>query len=375
MNMIDQKALNAILEASRWAVSADNGQPWKFYWKESLLFLVLDSKRGASFFDGRLYAPYLGFGSLIENLCIAAQHIGYEPTVELFPGSELNHERVVATVSFTPSTAQTSPLYPEIFERATNRRAYSSKDIPPDVQTALIKSGEEFCDFRIVLVDENILKNKLAALTAGAEAIRFDFSRKDVHADFFKCLRFTQTQAQQTADGLWIRCLEIGSLEGIALRFLANWPCAAVAAHLGTHRAFSHQSVHLLRRTPLIALVISRARHSRLGEKDFLTGGRLCQRLWLTATMHHLACQPMAALPLFFLQYSGFGDEGFPGQAGKKIGRLRDEFSKTFNLAQGEELLMVFRLGFAKAPSARSLRRPLQELLRFSDDSSILANP
>jgi hypothetical protein len=112
-----------------------------------------------------------------------------------------------------------------------------------------------------------------------------------------------------------------------------------------------------------------------LGEKDFLIGGRLCQRLWLTATVHHLACQPMAALPLFFLQHAGFGDEGFPGQSGKRIGRLREEFSKTFSLSQGEELLMVFRLGYAEAPSARSLRRPLQELLGFSDDSSILANP
>jgi nitroreductase len=374
VNSKDQLTLFAILEAARWAVSADNGQPWKFCWKEGRLLLLMDSDRARSFFDGRLYAPYLGFGSLIENLHIAARHLGFEPQMELFPGSEMEHEQLVASISFVPSAAQANLLYPAIFERTTNRRAYFSKAIPLNVQTAVLKSSEGFRDFKIVLVDEVILKNRLAALTAGAEAIRFNFSQKDVHADFYKCLRFTQAQARKTADGLWVRCLEVGLPEAIALRFLANWPFAALAARLGTHRAFSHQSVHLLRRTPLIALVIAGNCNSQLRENDFLIGGRLCQRLWLTATVHHLACQPMAALPLFFLQHAGFGDKGFPGQSGKKIGRLREEFSQTFKLAQGEEVLMVFRLGYAESPSAQSLRRPLSELLEFSDDSPIVAH-
>jgi hypothetical protein len=83
----------------------------------------------------------------------------------------------------------------------------------------------------------------------------------------------------------------------------------------------------------------------------------------------------MAALPLFFLQHAGFGDRGFPGQAGKKIGRLKAEFSQTFNLSQGEEVLMVFRLGYANAPSARSLRRSLSELLKCADNSPLAVYP
>lgn len=369
----EQQTLSTILEAARWAVSADNGQPWKFHWRESRLLLLLDSSRADSYFDGRRYAPYLGFGSLIENICIAARHAGYEPHLKLFPDLELEREQVVASVAFTPTTAQADPLFPAISERTTNRRAYHSTNIPSEVRTALTRSTEDFTGFRIALVDDNPLKSRLAAMTAGAEAIRFDFNRKEVHADFFECLRFTQAQARQTGDGLWTRCLEVGMPEGFALQLLAYWPCAALAARLGAHRAFSRQSVHLLRRTPVLALVISCSHNSLPSENDFLTGGRLCQRLWLTATMHGLACQPMAALPLFFVQHACFGDKGFPGQAGKKVGALGQEFNQTFNLAQGEHLLMVFRLGYAQAPSARSFRRPLTELLKSSDDSPIVA--
>jgi nitroreductase len=369
----DRQSLNTILEAARWAVSADNGQPWKFFWRESRLILALDLNRGSSFFDGRLYAPYLGFGSLIENLCIAARHVGYEPHLELFPHSEASNDRIVASISFTPLASQSSPLFAAINERTTNRRAYSSKTILPDARTALLKSSEGFDDFRILFIDDSDLKNKIAGITAGAEAIRFDFSRKDVHADFFKCLRFSHAQARKTADGLWARCLEVGLPQATALRLLANWRLAAFAALLGAHKAFAHQSIHLLRRTQLIALIINSSR-SQLRENDFLAGGRLCQRLWLTATSHHLACQPMAALPLFFVQHAAFGDKGFPGQSGGKIGRLKGEFNRAFNLAEHENLLMVFRLGYAAKPSARSLRRPLSELMISIDHSPLAAS-
>lgn len=371
MDVKDKQILNSILEAGRWAVSADNGQPWKFHWKDGRLLLALDRKRGTSFFDGRLYAPYLGFGSLIENLCIAAKHNGYDPTVKLFPGLEIDNDQIVAVLKFAPLSHQADSLYSAIFERVTNRRAYLSESVQIDVREALLKCAEGFADFRLVLIDDETKKSKLAALTAGAESVRFNFSCKDVHADFFKCLRFSKSQAIQTSDGLWVRCLEVAMPEIAALKFLSNWPIAAVAARLGAHIAFSRQSVKLLRRTPLIALVMGRSGDRFLKEKDFLAGGRLCQRLWLTATTHHLACQPMAALPLFFLQYAGSGDDGFPGHTGKKIGRLSADFSQTFGLAEGEELLMLFRLGYSKAPSAKSFRRPLRDMLKTDDNSPI----
>jgi hypothetical protein len=370
----EQQILNGILEAARWAVSADNGQPWKFQWHKSRLLLILDSSRAHSFFDGQQYAPYFGLGSVIENLCVGARHAGYESHVELFPTSGIEREQVVASISFKQSTPKEATLYPAVFERSTNRRPYDSATVLPEIRASLMKCSEEFAHFKIVLVDEDNLKVKLADMTAKAEAVRFDFSRKEVHADFFKCLRFSKSQAQRTGDGLWIRSLEVNWAEALSMQSLSYWPCAAIGARLGVHRAFSHQSILLLRKTPLLALVISDLPHSLPTQKDFITGGQLCQRLWLTATMHHLSCQPMAALSLFFLQHAAFGDQGFPGQSGRKIGQLREQFYNDFNLSANAHLLMVFRIGYAKAPTARSLRRPLTELLEPFDDSPFIAH-
>jgi nitroreductase len=370
----EQQALHRILDAARWAVSADNGQPWKFYWRESRLFLVLDSDRVSSFFDRRHFAAYLGIGSLIENVCIAARDLGYEPDPHLFPTAEFGSEKVVAVVSFCQATPQPSTLCPAIYQRTTNRRPYRLDDIPADVQTALENSTGEFSGFRIMLVHDAAMKKRLAAMTARAESVRFNFSEKDVHADFFPCLRFTKQEAQKTGDGLWVRSLEGGLSGTAALWLLANPTFGAIASWLGAHRAFSQQSVYLLRRTPTVAFVIAPSNHAVPNEHEFLLAGRVCQRFWLTATVHKLACQPMAVLPLFFAQHASFGDDAFPRQSGKQIGSLRTEFNRTFNLAHNDQLMMIFRVGYAQAPSARSFRRPLPELLKYSDTSPIVGS-
>jgi nitroreductase len=363
-----REALNRILEAARWGVSADNGQPWKFCWRESQLSVSLDSMRACSFFDRQQFAAYLGLGSVIENLCIAARHIGYEPDLKVFT-ERVNGEQIETSISFKASAPEASPLFPAIFERTTNRRPYTSAGIPSEVISALRNSGDNFNSFKLKFVDERDLKRQLATMTAEAETVRFHFSRKEVHRDFFSSLRFTKRQARESGDGLWLPTLQAGLAGSLALRLLANWPVAAMARHLGAQRAFSQQSIFLLRRTPTVALVISSSAHSAPDKRNFLVGGQLCQRLWLTATAHGVACQPMAILPLFFAQYACLGEEGFPQRTAPKIARIRGAFRRAFDLKEDDHLVMLFRLGYAKPPSARSFRRPLSDLLTLSDDS------
>jgi nitroreductase len=113
------------------------------------------------------------------------------------------------------------------------------------------------------------------------------------------------------------------------------------------------------------------AARSSPNEHAFVTAGRVCQRFWLTAAANGLASQPMAILPLFFAQHARFGDQGFPGQGGKTVERVQQRFKKAFHLSPDEHVMMVFRVGYAKPPSARSFRRPLGDLMVFSDDSAI----
>jgi len=379
MNAADHDILNTLIQAATLGVSADNGQPWSFRWQDSQLLLALDAARAKSFFDRKQFAAMFGLGSTLENLSIAAAHLGYDTHIELLPRGDSRVALPVARIRFISGAPGPHPLYPELSRRATNRRPYDKTPVLAEVRASLAKAFSKAPSVRLILTDSPERIRSVASLIAAADRIRFHFSSPDIHRDFFDCLRFTKHAAEESMDGLWVRCLEVKPPDLLALRLLAVWPIARVARYLGTARLFAQQTIALLRRTPLVALIIGTSEGLAPGTRTeiptdnlFLTGGRLCQRLWLEATHHKLACQPMAVLPLFFAQHAVFGTEGFPNAAGLKVGKLKQEFSSLFGLGTNEHLLMILRLGYAPAPSARSFRRPAAEVFT-ADDSPLIS--
>lgn len=370
-------ALRAILEAAAQGVSADNGQPWVFRWRQGRLSVFLDKARAQSFFDWDHCAAYLGLGSVLENIDIAASHWGYHADFELFPSKELDGSSPVAAIAFTAMAARPQLLYSVIKARVTTRRPYTTQDVSKEASEALNDAIDPSHGFRVILVVSEALKRALATLTARADQIRFDFSRREVHGDFFRHLRYTYEEAARKGDGLWVDCLELGSSGKMALRLLAEWRWAAALSQLGLGRFFAGHSARLLNRTPMLGLIVASSLQPQKesDRQTWLLGGRVCQRLWLTATAHNLACQPMAVLPLFFAQHRRHGIGGFPSGAGRTVATLEQEFRQTFALAPSEQLIMMFRLGHAPPPSARSFRRPLEDLLAIEDNSPFTSSP
>jgi hypothetical protein len=100
--------------------------------------------------------------------------------------------------------------------------------------------------------------------------------------------------------------------------------------------------------------------------QDMLRCGRGMQRLWLCATQHELAFQPMTAITFLFHRLAA-GGEGLSADDVRTLGELRERHDALFGLPATPELapVMLFRLAKAEPPSARSLRRRVEDVLRI----------
>jgi hypothetical protein len=215
---------------------------------------------------------------------------------------------------------------------------------------------------------------QIGRLTAQVELIRFDFTSPDVHRDFSRILRYTAREAAASGDGLWVDCLEVDAVQKFFLRLLSNQRLAAWLSRLGFSRMPGRQTIGLLKRTPLIALAIGSGPWAAQCREDFIDSGRFWQRFWLTVTAEGLSGHPMATLPLFFGEHERYGEKIFPMPTARRIADARREFDAEFKILPHEHLFMVFRVGYASPPSARSYRRPLEELCQLEEESPLGSN-
>jgi hypothetical protein len=75
--------------------------------------------------------------------------------------------------------------------------------------------------------------------------------------------------------------------------------------------------------------------------------------------------QPVTALVYLFELLDGSAASIFSGRERDELRGLRARFDALFAAANGGTRLMLFRIGAAAAPSARSPRRPLEAVLTW----------
>jgi hypothetical protein len=97
--------------------------------------------------------------------------------------------------------------------------------------------------------------------------------------------------------------------------------------------------------------------------ESFFAGGRAMQRLWLTASSLGLAVQPMTAITYLFPRLELEHGPGLGAREVAQLTRLRSRYLDLLQVQPDEAEVLLFRLARAPAPSARSLRRHLDDVL------------
>lgn len=348
-------SIKKILESAILAPSGDNCQPWSLIVKGNQINIINLSERDTSLFNFCQRASLIAHGALIENILIASSASGYNIKLRPFPDN-LN-PNLIATVELEKSEVRDESLYPYITQRATNRKPYKSIPLTAKQRNTLLNTSSVFANAGVKLVEE--LDRKAFIAEAIALTDRLVFENPYLHSFLFEHIRWTEEEALKTRDGLYIKTLELSAPQAIGFRLLKNWSILQTLNKFGLSKIAAKQAEKLCLSASAIGIIIVDGNT----DEDFLTGGRLVQRLWLEATRMGLAFQPMTGLTFLIQRVLAKETKEISTEHIRLIMNAFDSIVSAFNLSK-ESMVMLFRIGHSSPPAARSLRLSVDQVVK-----------
>lgn len=367
---LENSKIMKMVEAACAAPSTGNDQPWKWLYKKGVLFLFHDEYRSASFGDFQKIASFLSFGAAYENLSICAQaHFGLVSEYNLFPIPK--EQKLVAAIRFS-GQSQTSgiemhsihSLSNVIFKRNTNRNNSTKVALEQSVLTQLknITQSIPGACFQYTTDEGSIAQ--LGKIIGACDKIRI--FNDEGHQDFAQReMRWTEEQAKQTRDGIFIKTLGLSNAQLAALRVIKNHEVIRILRDLGGGNAFD--SLALKGLSNASAMIFLSMPKYDLG--NFFEGGRSMERLWLEATRLGLAVHPMISPLYLFPRVLHANDEGISEQNAQELRQLRARFASIFKLDDDGADIFLTKIAKAPDPEMLTFRLPLDHVLFLSSDN------
>jgi hypothetical protein len=282
---------------------------------------------------------HIGLGCALENLVLAARVRGLAPTVSLLPdgpGSDL-----VAHVALAGAAAERSTLYDAIGDRHTNRGPYTSEAVPTGMLADLVDLAE-LPGVSVHWVTQDSDKAALGRLMVdAATAVTQDEQQS---RDSFEWFRSSDDDVQRHRDGL---TLDAQGLSPVTLTVAKLLPASSRAYG---DRFWVKQTRDVHTKTAAAYGVITVT--DPYDATTQLLGGRLLQRIHLTATRQGLALQHMNQIT------ERIDRERATGQPARFAARFAEL------LPTGAQPLGTFRVGHPERDAKRSPRRPVSEVTR-----------
>jgi molybdopterin/thiamine biosynthesis adenylyltransferase/nitroreductase len=354
--------IRVLVGAATLAPSAGNRQPWRWAWNGKRLRAVHDLERSRGFLDVQHRATYLAFGAAVENLVLAAGEMALHVDVTPFP--EIADASVVCDLRFAPWRPGDGPtdrraagLAAVIRQRFTNRRL--GPRVPMGLDDAAELAGlAEASGAHLELLTEPEPLGWAGELIGRGERLRF--VTRALHRELTDELRWSRTDAERTRDGVEVAALELTAADLATLRLASAWPALDLLARLGGGRALERPGRRAVAAASAVGLLS--VPHAR--PEDFLAGGRVMERVWLEANARGYAFQPMTTLLPLFARLAD-GAAGLSAGERLELEELRRLHERLFTRrAPGE--LMLFRLARTGAPTTRSLRRKVEDVLTLA---------
>lgn len=351
MNTIEQ-----ILDLARWAPSGDNTQVWRFE-------ILGPDHVAAHCYDTRDHVVYdldghpsqVAVGAMLETMAIAASAHGLRAAAARRLDSPDSHP--VFDVRFTPDAALApSPLLAAVTTRSVQRRPLSTRDLTAQEKQALEAA-----------VGPGYSVQWLEGWGGRWAAARLMFNNAK--------LRLTMPEAYEvhrsiidwgkthSADKVPDQALGVDAATLALMKWaMASWQrVSTMNALMGTWAP--RLQMDLVPSLACAAHFVLRAQRAPQGIDDYVAAGRAIQRFWLTLTTLGLHMQPEMT-PLIFGRYvrdrMRFTRLDALQHAAHRL------YGQLCRVTGADPTTAVFmgRLGAGKAPTARSLRKPLAELMK-----------
>lgn len=355
--MPDRSIIEQILDRGRWAPSGDNTQPWRFQ-------IVNDSHVVVHGFDTRDHCVYdldghpsqISIGALLETISIAAtihrrrtSIVRRLDTADAKPTFDL---RFAADSGVRPD-----PLAAQIPIRSVQRRPMQLRRLtPPEKQTLESAVGPAH---RVIWLEGAATKLQTARLMFDNAKLRLTMPEAyRVHRDII------HWGVRYSADRVPDRALGVDPLTARLMRWIMrDWQRVEFFNRFLAGTLAPRIQMDFL---PSLAcaghFVIASGRPPE-GIDDYVAAGRAVQRFWLTLTGLGLVMQPELT-PLIFGRYvrEGLAFSKTPGMQEQAL-RLTRKLGTLVGEKESRLAVFMGRIGAGSAPSARSTRRELDELL------------
>ncbi|WP_053226963.1 Rv1355c family protein [Solirubrobacter soli] len=340
----EHELLRFVAACATSAPSGGNIQPWRFEASGRVLRAYADPSRSSLLdFDGR--ASLLALGAALEAAVIGARALGLDPVVAPPNGCvwELTLEGDVGQCD--------SAAVELLWQRSCNRRTDASPPLAPGTLARLAAAGAPLL---ADVFDAEALPRLGGALGA-LDRVRFLSTR--LREDMLGELRFA---GEDKRDGIDVASLELDATDRAAIDVLRTGSGMAFLADHdrgwglveSARDAFSAAGG---------ALVL---RPTSTDPDALVDAGRGLMRLWLQATRDGLAIHPWGS-PFLFQRLCERPDSLEPWEHAALT-----RAAAGFVLDAAHPILLVLRVSQAGPPTVRSQRRPLEEVLTFTNSRS-----
>ncbi len=348
--------IEQILDLARWAPSGDNTQVWRFE-------ILAPDHVAVHCYDTRDHVVYdldghpsqVAVGAMLETMAIAASAHGLRAEAVRRHDSPDTHP--VFDVRFTPDAAiQPSPLLAVITTRSVQRRPLSTRALTAQEKQALEEAvgpahqvqwiegfGGRWAAARLMFNNAKLRLTMPEAYEVHRSIIDWGKTHSPdkvpdqalgVDNGTLALMKWAMVSWQRvntmnTLMGTWAPRLQMDLLPGIAC-----------AAHFVIRASSAPSSID-----------------------DYVAAGRATQRFWLTLASLGLHMQPEMT-PLIFGRYVR------NAMRFTRLDKLQESARRLYGQLTGvigaapETAVFMGRLGAGKAPTARSLRKPLAELMK-----------
>jgi hypothetical protein len=350
------RPIEQVLDLARWAPSGDNTQPWRFeiIGADRAIVHGFDTREDC-IYDIAGWPSQISLGALLETLRIACTAFAIRPEINPLRTPETHPTYYVALVPDT--SVRASPLVPFIATRAVQRRPMRWQALTPSQKLELESSVGP--DYTILWKSTALERLAMARLLFASAKIRLVTPEAyEVHRRIIEWrARFSEDRIPDQALGL----------DRLTLR-LMHW---AMQDWRRVHFMNTYLGGTVLPRVQLDFLPgIACASHFLIvGAKppseleDRIAAGAAMQRFWLTAASLGLQVQPEMT-PLIFYWYAREGRtfSAAPG-VGRRTERVTSRLERLFGPPALAKAVFMGRVGSGAPPRARSLRRPLSQLI------------
>lgn len=350
--------LKDIVEAACLAPSGGNSQPWKWYYKKGILFLINPFSGENSILGCGNRANYVAQGASLENLVIKSSRLGYKAEVNLFPKFYSNKD-IIAEIKFEKqiNSFKYENLEDAIGLRLTNRKNEGRVLINPDILEDIKNCVGEFGSSLEFYSDVKDLEN-FKLILGEAERIRI---LEDIgHKDFVNELRWSDEEAQRKKDGIELGSIDLSASERAGL-FVAKNP--NVIKHLrewNLGSAFSKLTFNTVESASAIGVL----RLSDWSEQSFVNGGRILERIWLKANQLGISFQPTAASVFMYFRLLEANKRGYSENSISLLNQLLPKYDNMLNISSNKnKVIFIFRLSEGINETQRSIRKPVEDVL------------